>query len=74
LNRGKADGLLPGMELYHAEFPDVRVLDVSASSYRAKASDWLLEEEPADMVRAKEPRVRLGLRYSTRAPDSTELP
>ncbi len=52
LNRGKGNGLLPGMELYHPEFPDMRVIDVSASSCRAEASKRLLEQESADVVGA----------------------
>lgn len=72
LNRGKTDGLLRGMELYHWQFPDLRVLDVSASSCRAETSEWLLDEEAADVDDAEIPRIRLGLRYSTRASDSSE--
>lgn len=69
LNRGREQGLLPGMGLYCAEFPDLRILEVSASSSRAEASQWLLEEEqgPKNGIAAQEPLVRLGLRYSTRS-------
>ncbi len=72
LNRGKGDGLLPGMELFHPQFPDLRVLDVSASTCHAETSECLLEEEAADMDDAKMPRIRAGLRYSTRASDSSD--
>ena len=45
LNRGKAAGLLPGMELYRADSPDVRVLDVGTTSCRAEALDEVWEKE-----------------------------
>ena len=72
LNRGKTDGLLPGIELFHSQFPDLRVLDVSTSSCHAETSEWLLKEETADVDDAKKPRIQLGLRYSTRASDFSE--
>ncbi|MCY2989929.1 MAG: hypothetical protein NTY19_18965 [Planctomycetota bacterium] len=72
LNRGKGDGLLPGMELFHPKFPDLRVLDVTASTCHAETSECLLAKEATDTDDAKMPQIRLGLRYSTRASDSSE--
>jgi hypothetical protein len=70
LNRGEADGLLPGMELHHAEFPRLRILDVSASSSHAEASEWppKRKQDAGDVAVTKGPKIRLGLRYSTRSP------
>lgn len=70
LNRGKADGLLPGMELLRANSPDVRVLDVATTFCRAEAFDHVWEEDPDGLVGLRDWSIRLGLRYSTRSPPS----
>jgi hypothetical protein len=71
LNRGKGDGLLPGMTLFHPKSPDLRVVDVTASTCHAEISEYVSEEDAADMGDAKMPQIRLALRYSTRASDSS---
>ena len=58
LNRGKAAELLPGMELYRADSPDVRVLDVAATSCRTRP--WITSGKKIWTIRSAPRSGRYG--------------
>jgi hypothetical protein len=73
LNQGKEAGVLPGMELYRADSPDVRVLEIEATSSRGEALDHVWEKEPDEPASPEEHPIRMGHRYSTRSPSPSPM-